>query len=143
METPKPDKSASSDAQNPHESGSGDSSATTAPEIDDSDNSRQNGGVWNLVDTGSLGGGGRHRGVGADESVTNGQNAAASGRHASRAAGSYEVRKGDSLSSIADSLDVDGGWHALYDHNKKVIGADPDHITAGQTLQVGAETGQK
>ncbi|MGW0884536.1 transglycosylase family protein [Streptomyces sp. NPDC002671] len=137
--TPKSDKSTSSDTQN----GQGDGGATTDPATDDSDNSWQNGGSWSLVDTGSLSSGGRHRGVSADESVTNGQNATRSGRHASPDASTYEVREGDSLCSIADSLDVDGGWRALYGHNKKVIGADPNHIAAGQTLEIGAETGQK
>ncbi len=76
-----------------------------------------------------------------DESVTNGQSAASSGRHASRETDTYTVRQGDTLASIADSLDVDGGWRALYAGNKKAIGADPNHISAGQTLEVGGETG--
>ncbi|MFF8993367.1 transglycosylase family protein [Streptomyces sp. NPDC014983] len=111
-----------------------------APSTGTPDNARQNVGSWDLVDTGALSGG-RHRGGNADESTTNGQNDSSSGRHASREPGTYTVRDGDSLSSIADSLDVDGGWHALYSANKKVVGADPNLITAGQTLKVGDETG--
>ncbi|AOR33851.1 peptigoglycan-binding protein LysM [Streptomyces fodineus] len=118
--------------------GSGGSPAAT-PGTDDSDNSQQNSSSWSLIDTGALSSGGRHRGGSADESVANGQNPTPSGRHADRDAGTYTVREGDSLASIADSLGVDGGWHALYDGNKKVIGADPNHITAGQTLKVGGE----
>jgi LysM repeat protein len=55
----------------------------------------------------------------------------------------YTVRAGDSLASIADSLDYDGGWRALYAENKKVIGADPTQIAAGQTLDVGTEADEK
>ncbi|MFD5798469.1 transglycosylase family protein [Streptomyces diastatochromogenes] len=138
-DTPKSDKSASPSTGSAQGSGS----ATTDPATDESDNSWQTDSSSSLVDTGALSGGGRHRGDSADESVTNGQNATASGRHASRDASTYTVREGDTLASIADSLDVDGGWHALYAENKKAIGADPNHISAGQTLEVGAETGDK
>lgn len=121
------------------------SSPTATPDAGFQGNPQQAAGSWSLVDTGSLGGG-RHRGAsadegGADESVTNGQNATSSGRHASRETGTYTVRQGDTLASIADSLDVDGGWRALYAGNKKAIGTDPNHISAGQTLEVGGETG--
>ncbi|MYR59152.1 LysM peptidoglycan-binding domain-containing protein, partial [Streptomyces sp. SID625] len=75
---------------------------------------------------------------------------AAGGRHASRgggahtsSAGSYTVRTGDSLTSIADSFDLHGGWHALYDANKGAVGADPDRIVAGQSLDVPTENAQK
>lgn len=114
--------------------------AAPAPSTGTPDNPRQNVGSWDLVDTGALSGG-RHRGGNADESKANGQNGSSSGRHASPEPGTYTVREGDSLSSIADSLDVGGGWHALYSANKKVVGADPNLITAGQTLKVGDETG--
>jgi hypothetical protein len=120
----------------------GDSSPTATPEADDSDNSGQSAGSWSLVDTGALGSG-RHRGGTADESATDGTSTASSGRHAastlSGAAGTYTVRTGDSLASIADSLDLDGGWRALYDENKDVIGADPGNIVPGQTLATGVE----
>ncbi|MFG2354570.1 transglycosylase family protein [Streptomyces sp. NPDC048521] len=135
---PKSDKSASPDTGNPQGSGS---APTVTPSVPNQDNPQQSAGSWSLVDTGALTGGGRHRGDSADEGVTNGQNAASSGRHASRESGTYTVREGDSLASIADSLEVDGGWRALYAQNKKAIGADPSSITAGQTLDVGAETG--
>lgn len=138
-DTPKSDKSAS-----PGTGGAqGSESATTDPATDESGNSWQTDSSSSLVDTGALSGGGRHRGGSADESVTNGQNATTSGRHASRDASTYTVREGDTLASIADSLDVDGGWHALYAENEKAIGADPNHISAGQTLEVGTETGDK
>ncbi|MFJ3719188.1 transglycosylase family protein [Streptomyces sp. NPDC090057] len=133
-EAPKSDKSASPRA----EESEGSESATQDPVVEDSDNSWQTGGSWSLVDTGALSSGGRHRGGSADESVTNGQNATVSGKHASRGADAYTVHEGDTLASIADSLDVDGGWHELYALNKKAIGADPNHISAGQTLEVGS-----
>ncbi|WP_445280368.1 transglycosylase family protein [Streptomyces sp. DSM 118148] len=121
----------------------GSESATTDPVEEESDNSLQAGGSWSLVDTGALSSGGRHRGESADESVTNGQEVASSGRHASRGADTYTVREGDTLASIADSLDVDGGWQRLYALNEKAVGGDPDNISAGQTLVVGNETGEK
>jgi LysM repeat protein len=95
-------------------------------------------GKWSLVDTGALGDSddqgnsqqsvGKHRGASAEEGVT---------------AQTYTVRAGDSLASIADSLGYDGGWRALYAENKKVIGADPTQIAAGQTLDVGTEADEK
>jgi resuscitation-promoting factor RpfA len=114
----------------------GGDSSTATPESDDSDNPVQDEGSWSLVDTGSLGSG-RHRGAtadeSADESAAGGTTAASSGRHA---ADTYTVQEGDSLASIADSLDLDGGWRALYSENKGVIGVDPSDIVPGQTLQL-------
>ncbi|MEC4019378.1 transglycosylase family protein [Streptomyces sp. H27-D2] len=52
------------------------------------------------------------------------------------AADRYVVVRGDSLSGIADKRDVDGGWEALYDTNREVIGADPDLIVPGQDLNL-------
>ncbi|MFJ4582293.1 transglycosylase family protein [Streptomyces echinatus] len=139
-DTPKSDKSPSQDTGTPQGTGS---TPTATPDTGTEDNARQAAGSWSLVDTGALGNGGRHRGVSADESGANGQSATGSGRHASREPGTYVVREGDSLVSIADSLDVDGGWHALYATNKKAIGSDPNHITAGQTLEVRGEKDTK
>ncbi|MES4888263.1 transglycosylase family protein [Streptomyces sp. NPDC096012] len=134
---PKSDKSTSPGTGDPQQR---DGSAATTPGTDNSGNYQQSAGSWSLVDTGALTSGGRHRGGSADESVTNGQETALSGRHASHEPGTYTVREGDSLASIADSLAVDGGWRALYAENKKAIGADPNNITAGQTLEVDPET---
>ncbi|MEU7582439.1 transglycosylase family protein [Streptomyces sp. NPDC041068] len=88
---------------------------------------------------------GRHRGDRADESPSAGGEGDRPGRHASRggdrtdevADGTYTVRSGDSLSVIAHDLDVDGGWHELYSENKKTVGADPDLILPGQSLDLG------
>ncbi|CAL9561445.1 transglycosylase family protein [Streptomyces sp. enrichment culture] len=96
-------------------------------------------------------GAGRHRGDSADEGVgKEGLVDTATGRHASRdgdareaGADRYVVRTGDSLWAIADSLEVDGGWTALYADNEAVVGADPDHILPGQTLTVTGESGEK
>jgi LysM repeat protein len=46
----------------------------------------------------------------------------------------YVVRPGDTLSGIAAALDVRGGWQALYETNRTVIGADPDVIHPGTVL---------
>ncbi|WP_262056250.1 LysM peptidoglycan-binding domain-containing protein [Streptomyces sp. STR69] len=123
-----------------------DGSATASPKLDESDNSEQAVGKWSLVDTGALGDSGdqgsdqgvqqqstgKHRGASAEESGEE-----------SAVPQTYTVRAGDSLASIADSLGLDGGWRALYAENKKVIGADPSAVVAGQTLDVSAETGGK
>ncbi|MEU6556155.1 transglycosylase family protein [Streptomyces sp. NPDC046915] len=132
----KSDKSASSGSGKSEGSGS---SATVSPDADESDDSWQTGGSWSLVDTG-VASSGRHRGDNADETVTSGQTATTSGRHA---AGGYTVRDGDTLASIADSLGLEGGWRALYAANKGDIGSDPNNIAPGQTLELSAETGAK
>ncbi|MDO0914319.1 transglycosylase family protein [Streptomyces sp. DT2A-34] len=105
---------------------------------DNRDNSEQGEGSRSLVDTGAIDseatGSGRHRGPSADESEATESAVKSSGRHAS-----YTVRAGDTLASIADSLDLDGGWSALYDANKRAIGTDANHIFPGQTLEVPTE----
>ncbi|MDX6347276.1 MAG: resuscitation-promoting factor RpfA [Streptomyces sp.] len=49
----------------------------------------------------------------------------------------YRVRDGDSLCDIAAEENVTGGWRALYEANKTVIGDDPGVIHPGQYLTVG------
>ncbi|HEY0536180.1 MAG TPA: LysM peptidoglycan-binding domain-containing protein [Actinoplanes sp.] len=48
----------------------------------------------------------------------------------------YVVKNGDTLSSIAARLRIGGGWQALYNLNKAVIGPNPDKIVAGQVLRL-------
>ncbi|MFD7516698.1 transglycosylase family protein [Streptomyces niveus] len=72
-----------------------------------------------------------------------------SGRHASRgdgsarddaaADGSYTVRTGDNLWAIADEQKVEGGWPALYEANREVVGSDADLILPGQSLDLTAK----
>ncbi|MGV4888886.1 transglycosylase family protein [Streptomyces viridosporus] len=132
----------------PGESGASDAaaspSASTAPKHDESDKSGQSEGSSAFTgDTGT----GRHRGASAEEAE--GRADEASGRHASRGAdasrgaagGPYTVRSGDSLWSIADSLELEGGWRALYAKNEQAIGADPNLIVPGQELEVGVGQG--
>lgn len=110
---------------------------------DDPDNSGQNSGT--STDATGTGGSGRHRGADADEVLLEGRDGEGSARHASRGSdaareaidGSYTVRPGDNLSSIADSLGVDGGWTSLYGANKDTVGVDPDYILPGQSLRIG------
>ncbi|MER5181754.1 transglycosylase family protein [Streptomyces sp. NPDC002896] len=93
-------------------------------------------------------GAGRHRGDSAQEGADT-RSSDPSGRHASRSDadrgddGSYTVRTGDNLWAIADAHDVKGGWTALYEENKKTVGADPDLILPGQTLDLGLESAGK
>jgi LysM repeat protein len=55
----------------------------------------------------------------------------------SRAAyGYYVVRRGDTLSAIAHRKGVRGGWHALYQANKRGIGGNPNLIHVGQRLRL-------
>ncbi|MDN0200883.1 transglycosylase family protein [Streptomyces sp. S.PNR 29] len=123
--------------------GSGESGGSSSPSNgDDSDKYGQYVGVSSLVDTGAIGTG-RHRGDSAKEAAADSDAAASSGRHAARGDDAYTVRPGDTLASIADSLDLQGGWRELYARNKKAIGDDPARIVPGETLAVGAESGEK
>ncbi|WP_323189306.1 transglycosylase family protein [Kitasatospora sp. NBC_00240] len=49
----------------------------------------------------------------------------------------YTVQPGDTLGGIAGSQDVAGGWGALYDGNRSVVGGDPNLILPGQVLNLG------
>ncbi|MEU0073182.1 transglycosylase family protein [Streptomyces sp. NPDC006332] len=136
-----PGKSGNSGSESSDSQDSGDTSTGTAKQDDsgDSGNSWRVGGSSSLVDTGALGGG-KHRGGSADEgaAVDAADAGTAGGRHAA-GRDSYTVRLGDTLESIAGSLDLQGGWRALYEENKQAIGSDPSHISPGQTLGLGAE----
>jgi nucleoid-associated protein YgaU len=48
----------------------------------------------------------------------------------------YVVKKGDTLFTIAQRLRIGGGWKALYQLNKALIGADPGRIKPGQVLRL-------
>ncbi|GAA3652042.1 transglycosylase family protein [Streptomyces chitinivorans] len=48
----------------------------------------------------------------------------------------HVVAGGDTLSGIADEHDVRGGWQALYERNRTVVGGDPDLIFPGQRLNL-------
>ncbi|MFC1403898.1 MULTISPECIES: transglycosylase family protein [Streptacidiphilus] len=46
----------------------------------------------------------------------------------------HTVRRGDTLSGIAESLHISGGWQALYAANRSVVGSDPNLILPGERL---------
>ena len=48
----------------------------------------------------------------------------------------YAITAGDTLSGIAAALAVPGGWPALYNANRRVIGPDPNVIRAGTILAI-------
>lgn len=48
----------------------------------------------------------------------------------------YTVVRGDSLSEIAETEHVRGGWQRLYAANRRTVGADPDLILPGQRLNL-------
>ncbi|MEU6014217.1 transglycosylase family protein [Streptomyces sp. NPDC047515] len=50
----------------------------------------------------------------------------------------YTVARGDSLSAIAATEHVRGGWQHLYATNREVVGDDPDLILPGQRLSLDA-----
>ncbi|MFC8387619.1 MULTISPECIES: transglycosylase family protein [unclassified Streptomyces] len=152
-ESAKSDKSSDSDTDSDtgSDDGSGTSpSASATPKSDESDKSGQTTGSSEVTDTEGTGTG-RHRGATAEEGEAEDRTSESSGRHASRgtdasrdaADGSYTVRTGDSLSSIADSLELGGGWRSLYAENEQVVGVDPDLILPGQELEVGVEPDEK
>ncbi|MFD5318323.1 peptidoglycan DD-metalloendopeptidase family protein [Streptomyces sp. NPDC127098] len=58
----------------------------------------------------------------------------ASGTAHAASAETYEVKAGDTLYEIAAEHDVDGGWQALYEANRDVVGDDPRLITPGLEL---------
>lgn len=122
--------------------------ATTAPGAAD--------GAGGTAPSGDATGGGRHRGTpaGGEAETGSSEEGRESGRHASRgdssarsgvdeATGSdaYTVQPGDNLSDIAAEQDVPGGWPALYEANEETVGADPDLILPGQSLDLGLVQG--
>ena len=48
----------------------------------------------------------------------------------------YVVQPGDTLSGVAAALAVPGGWRALYEANRSIVGPDPNLIYAGAVLVV-------
>ncbi|MFR9780554.1 transglycosylase family protein [Micromonospora sp. MS34] len=67
-----------------------------------------------------------------DKSVTHSRRSTTS----TGGAGSYVVKPGDTLSEIAEAHHVAGGWHALYERNKRVVGDNPGLIFPGQKLDL-------
>ncbi|MFJ2631455.1 peptidoglycan DD-metalloendopeptidase family protein [Streptomyces sp. NPDC087422] len=55
----------------------------------------------------------------------------------------YSVVSGDSLSKIADSHHVNGGWQQLYSDNKSVVGSNPNLIYPGQHLTLNGASAEK
>ncbi|MFG2643723.1 transglycosylase family protein [Streptomyces sp. NPDC048370] len=52
------------------------------------------------------------------------------------AIGEYTVKPGDNLTEIAQRNELPGGWGALYDANRSTVGADPNLILPGQSLDL-------
>ncbi|MFH8992043.1 transglycosylase family protein [Streptomyces sp. NPDC017940] len=48
----------------------------------------------------------------------------------------HVVERGESLSSIARTYRVEGGWKALYQANRSTVGARPDRIYVGTVLVI-------
>ncbi|MFM9371619.1 transglycosylase family protein [Streptomyces sp. Da 82-17] len=57
------------------------------------------------------------------------------GKKVKKGDGEYKVKKGDTLSSIAEAHDVKGGWAKLFDLNKDIVD-DADFIYPGQQLHL-------
>ena len=79
-----------------------------------------------------------HSGQSSHRSVPAKPSAPAHTTHRSTAAKptgrTYVVRPGDTLSAIAEQYNVRGGWPALYEHNRQVVGGNPNLIFPGQSL---------
>lgn len=69
---------------------------------------------------------------GSNDGGSNEKSAAGNG-----SGGSYTVQPGDTLSKIAQSKGIDGGWRALYQANKADV-SDPTLIFEGDDLQLPA-----
>ncbi|MFF3732886.1 transglycosylase SLT domain-containing protein [Streptomyces sp. NPDC002476] len=52
----------------------------------------------------------------------------------------HSVISGDTLSKIAQTYSVEGGWQKLYESNREIIGSSPSLIRPGMKLAVGAES---
>ncbi|MFK0255873.1 transglycosylase family protein [Streptomyces sp. NPDC090445] len=50
--------------------------------------------------------------------------------------GSYEVKSGDTLGTIAEARNIKGGWEKLFELNKDIV-SDADLIFPGQKLKLG------
>ncbi len=61
----------------------------------------------------------------------------ASRAHHATGTGNYTVAAGDTLSGIAASHHLGGGWESLYQENRSTVGGNPDLIFPGQRLNVG------
>ncbi|MEU2583732.1 transglycosylase family protein [Streptomyces avermitilis] len=48
----------------------------------------------------------------------------------------HVVKAGETLASIARAYDVKGGWKALYQANKEMVGARPDRLNVGTVLLI-------
>ncbi|MEU9334952.1 transglycosylase family protein [Streptomyces sp. NPDC048290] len=110
---------------------SSDSSANSQDDEDsrESDEPRESDELGDLGDLAELGD------VGERESESRASRDAGGARQTPDQA--YTVRSGDTLTSIADSLEVDGGWRQVFRLNEAALGGDPNHIVPGQTLDVG------
>ncbi|MEU4012452.1 transglycosylase family protein [Streptomyces pseudogriseolus] len=147
--SPSPSATSGSSDGKESDAGAGASpSASATPEGDESDKSGQSTGSSDVTESEDTRPS-RHRGPSAQEGESAGAEAPSSGRHASRSTDTpagisddrYTVQTGDSLTSIADSLALTGGWTALYVENQQVIGDDPNLILPGERLLVDVESG--
>ncbi|MEK9523932.1 LysM peptidoglycan-binding domain-containing protein [Streptomyces venezuelae] len=48
----------------------------------------------------------------------------------------HTVQRGDTLSSIARRFAIKGGWQALYQANRALIGPDPNRVAVGTMLRI-------
>ncbi|MEV4329923.1 transglycosylase family protein [Streptomyces sp. NPDC049597] len=143
------DDPAGGEAGRPQEAPAEDASPAPTPEDGDAPVSESPSAGTDAGAPDSATGTGRHRGEPAHDDTETGitDEGRESGRHASRgdasardgvtADGAYTVQPGDTLWAIADEREVPGGWSALYEANEKTVGADPDLILPGQSLDLG------
>lgn len=83
--------------------------------------------------TGATGATGKTGATGAAGKTTTTTTPKASGQKQSQF---YTVKAGDSLSKIAAQFHIKGGWPALYQMNRGVVGSNPNMIHPGLRLKV-------
>ncbi len=101
---------------------------------------QQGPGAWSCAAAGGLTSGGPapdvHPAQGSSASHDNASDAATRRAPAGHGTGSYTVKPGDTLSRIARAHHVAGGWHKLFDLNKKAV-KSADLIFPGERLHLG------
>jgi nucleoid-associated protein YgaU len=75
-------------------------------------------------------------GSAASRSTTRSSTSSAPSTSTTTTGGNYTIQSGDTLAKIAQRHGVAGGWNALYQKNRQVVGANANLIFPGQRLSL-------